>query len=686
MRAERPVVLLAVALVGACGNGAGAAPQGSAAVFDVAADVHAPEHFFDLPYPLDTRRTATGAPDLAGLGNPIGSAVVEGLRAEAMDREGYPQMPVVYFRFDGPVATQDPALVVGDGAILLLDLDEGGALVPVVAQTLASDAYVPDGVLAVAPRPGWILAPKHAHGVVVLKRLGDASGRPLVAPSAFATLASDQTSSLGAAYAALWPALRGHGIAPEDVAVGTVFTTGDVVADTFALTQRVLSGTKLDIVNLHVDPDDGAAHDRYCELQGQITYPQFQGGAPPFDTDGLIHFGGDGMPIKTRDEMAPVTLSMPKTAMPSGGYPVVVYFHGTGGVSDAIADRGTWHLETDPTKCPQGELDTWNGKTGCNTKGTGPAYVVAAHGIGMVASALPVNPQRWPAGAKRDLPEYFNVNNVAATRDIFRQGIVEQRLLMEALARVRVDPGVVAACAGMSLPPGETAFRYATDKLLAQGQSMGAMYVNMLSATEPRVHATVATGAGGFWSYFILETSFIAQLPAKLGLLLGLHDAYTFLHPTMALAQTALEPADPMVYMPRVAQSPLPEHPSRSVYQPVGKGDSYFPTVVQDAVALAYRHPQAGDAIWPTMQDALGLRGLSGIVPYAVSQDVTSDGAAKTTGVVVQYDGDGVYDPHAIYSQLDAVKYQYGCFFASVLASGHATVPAPAPLGTPCPM
>jgi hypothetical protein len=54
------------------------------------------------------------------------------------------------------------------------------------------------------------------------------------------------------------------------------------------------------------------------------------------------------------------------------------------------------------------------------------------------------------------------------------------------------------------------------------------------------------------------------------------------------------------------------------------------------------------------------------------------------TGVVVQYLGDGIYDPHAIYSQLDAVKYQYGCFLETMLKTGTATVPAPAPYTTPC--
>ena len=65
--------------------------------------------------------------------------------------------------------------------------------------------------------------------------------------------------------------------------------------------------------------------------------------------------------------------------------------------------------------------------------------------------------------------------------------------------------------------------------------------------------------------------------------------------------------------------------------------------------------------------------------------DLTSESGTPYTGMVVQYVGDGVYDPHAIYSQLDSVKYQYGCFFSTFLQTGTAVVPAPLPLGTPCP-
>ena len=94
---------------------------------------------------------------------------------------------------------------------------------------------------------------------------------------------------------------------------------------------------------------------------------------------------------------------------------------------------------------------------------------------------------------------------------------------------------------------------------------------------------------------------------------------------------------------------------------------------------------RAIQAIEAKGRKALALEGLEGMLPYPVKNDLTSATGAKYTGAVVQYMGDGVYDPHAIYSQLDAVKYQYGCFLSTFLASGAAVIPAPAALGTPCP-
>ena len=85
------------------------------------------------------------------------------------------------------------------------------------------------------------------------------------------------------------------------------------------------------------------------------------------------------------------------------------------------------------------------------------------------------------------------------------------------------------------------------------------------------------------------------------------------------------------------------------------------------------------------MQEALKLEGLGGIQAYPATNNLTSEDGTKYTGVIVQYEGDGVYDPHALYSQREDVKYQYSCFLESFLKTGTATVPGPGKLGDACP-
>jgi hypothetical protein len=681
------------------------APTGTIVMFDASADFASDGHFFDFPWPSDTRLSPQGTPDLRGIPNPIMSQVFEGLRTIAQQRTGYPVVPVAWFRFTADLAPRkstDTIAADPSQPILLVDVDPNpvsktlGKLLPTIAETLAPDGYVPEGVLAVAERPGIVLEPKHEYAFVVMTSANDSNGKALGVAPALAKALAGGSDPVSKSFAVLPPALSKAGVDASKVAAATVFTTGDVVTDTFNLSSKIVAAyaSSVSVTNVAVDSSVLDTNARFCELQGQVTYPQFQLGyaSPPYDNSGLFVLDSSGMPQKQGDLTVPVTITLPKQPMPAGGYPLIVYFHGTGGVSNAIADRGTWRPETNTASCPVGQpLDTWPpppamGVTGCNTPGQGPGWVMAARGFAMAASALPLNPQRWPAGQQMSFPEWIDINNVAATRDDFRQGVLEQRLFFDALRRLTIAPSVVATCTGLSLPSGETAYHFKDDPLLAQGQSMGAMYANLVSAVEPRIKAVVPTGAGGYWSWFILQSQFVPGVKGKIGVLLGIspREDFSHLHPAMHVTELALEPVDPIVYMPRIGHEPLPGHPVRSVYEPHGEGDSYFPTDVQDAVAMAYQNRQTGAQVWPTMQQALELEGLSGLLPYPVKSDLTSATGAKYTGAVVQYMGDGVYDPHAIYSQLDAVKYQYGCFFQSFLQTGTATISAPAAYSVPC--
>lgn len=670
------LMLLGGVLV-ACSRAPAPSVHRTTAAFDPHADLANQEAFgfYAMPWPSDLRLTNDGTPDVRGFPNNLMAPIVEGLRTTAMQRRGFPQMPVAYFRFDAPLAARDPAAIVAANVlspVLLVDIDEKspdrGKLFPIVLGTPEADRYLPENVLEVAPRVGVVLHHARTYAYVVRKSLGDATGGELGAPPAFDALrgarpGAEPELAAWKLYQPLWATLAQLGVGAASVAVATAFTTGDIVQDTADLSSNVIARYQPSIANLTVAT--GGDQTRLCELRGEISYPQFQTGTPPFDKDGLFAIGADGLPAKQRDETAPIVISLPKgQPMPAGGYPFIVYFHGSGGLSTAVVDAGPLQSATDEKGIP----------------GQGPAYVMAPHGFAMAASALPLNPERLSGAGEL---AYLNFNNPAAFRDTFRQGLIEQRMFIDALSKLTIDPSVVAACTGLSLSNGETAYRFDMTKLHAQGQSMGGMYTNLLGATDPRIKIVVPTGAGGYWSYMVLTTQTIPDAPSKLRLLLGT-GALTFLHPALHLLEMAWEATEPFVYMPRIARLPLAGHPVRPIYEAVGLGDHYFSSEVYDGAALAYGNKQAGRPVWPAMQSSLAAGGLDGMLAYPVENDLASEDGTRYTGAVVQYQGDGVVDPHAIYRQLDTVKYQYACFHESWQKTGIATIYAPKAIDAPC--
>jgi len=673
MRSLASVVMLG-SILAACG-GDDAPPAD--ALFDLDGEL-AGDHFFDLPFPSDVRVDPDGTAAYAGFPNKGNSALVSQLVALADARVGFATMPVAYFRFERPLPTfLHTDLIAADAAspMLLIDVDpaspERGRLFPVIAKNLVPDDTAAAHLLAVTTPPGFVLAPATTYAVVVRR----AAAPDLVPSPVLAELAAGRTprGARGAAaadvYAPLWPALAELGVAVDDVLAATVFTTGDEVAVLADRSRRAAALHPARITGLHVDDDDGADHQGYCELVGEVTFAQFQVGSAPFSTDGQFVLDGDGAPIAQGELTVPLTLTIPDGEMPAAGWPLYQFFHGSGGLSSGVVDLGkTLAVGAEPQI------------------GEGPGYVVARHGIAAASSALPLNPERYPGASDY---EYLNLLNLGAFPFTFQQGVVEQRMLLDALLALEIPPSVLAGCRS-TLPAGATAHRFDPAKLAAGGQSMGGMYTNMIGAVEPRFGALVPTGAGGFWGLMILDTDLIG---GARGFVAGLFatdaDQITFLHPGLNLLAVGWEIAEPMASMARLARRPLADGTAagtpRHVYEPIGTGDEYFPESVFDAAALAYGNRQAGTPLWASTQARLALDGLDGLDSYPVSANLASPDGRRFTRVVVQFAGDGIANAHYIYRQLDEVKHQYGCFLASYMRTGTPVVPAPAPLTTPCP-
>lgn len=649
-------------------------PTGTQIYVDLSGDVNAEDRFFNHPFPSDLRLNVDNTPNLTGFPNPKDTPLADDLIASAGDRTLWPVNTNTYFKSSARLQPRSETELIpatADAPVLLIHLATN-TLTPAVAQTMVPNEYVGlHGGVVVAPRPGVILLPNSTYATVIMRSYNDADGAPLDQAPELRDMAAGKTpaGSWGAlaksTYDPLWLSLDALGVDRNEVAAASVFSTGDTVADTGQMARDLASMYPVTIDGLQLDPDDGD-HPGFCELIGTVDFPQFQVGPPPWDTDGHFEFDQNGLPVLQRMEQSPIVILIPKTEMPADGYPMVQYFHGSGGRHNEVVDRG--HIP----------------KIGATpAKGTGPGMLFAAHGIGSAGSAHPISPDRVPGVS--DIA-YLNFQNLTAMPFLFRQGVFEQRMYLDALLELRIDPAMLAGCSGATLPAGATTFRFDGEKIFAQGQSMGGMYTNMAGATDRRIKLAVPTGAGGFWPPMILATTLLPGIPDLLSVILATPlDELNFLHPALHLVEHGWEAAEPLVYMPRLARLPLPGHPVRSVYEPVGKDDIYFATPIYDAAALAYNHQQAGETVWPAMQDALAVRGLSGLATYPVSDNVTNDDGVSYTGVVVQYESDGIRDAHYIFMQREEVRYQFSCFYASWLRDGVAKVPAPAPLGTPCP-
>lgn len=631
--------------------------------------------FFAFPFPSDLRLDADGTPAMAGFPSAT-AAIVRDLVELAEVRPGWPTVPVGFFRFTAPIAprfAEDVIAAEVASPFLLIDVDpdspDRGELIPTTALSLQNDRFSGANLVAVGPVPGWVLHPQRRYAFVVRTSALSWDGGPIEAEPTIQALLAGETPSQpwGADAAALYAPLRETlgtlGVAPAEVATATVFTTADVVADLRTLVERVRASTSVSIEGLTLDPSDGDDHARYCELVGTVSMPQYQEGTPPFNTEGHFVLDATGLPTELRRESVPVVVTIPKTPMPAAGYPVYLYIHGSGGVAAQVVDRGPYGLD------------------GVSALGEGPAHVVAEHGIAAVGAAMPLSPDRLPGAGDT---EYLNFANLGAFPYTFHQGVIEQALLLDAMESLRISPSALAGCAGVTLPPEAEAVRFDFTHLLAGGQSMGAMYVNMLGAVDPRPTALVPTGAGGYWSYMILETALLANPRGALGAVLRVDgETLSHLHPAMHTLQLAWESADPMVFVPRISHRPLEGVPPRPIYQVVGQNDSYFSTGLFDAMALAYAHPQAGTEVWPTMQPRLALAGLDGLISYPVLDNLTGAGAGAYTGAVIQSAGDGFSDGHNVFMQVPEVRQQWGCFLASAVA-GRARIAAPAAPGTAC--
>lgn len=654
--------LLATLAAFACSNGDTRVP-GTKAVLDLSGT----GGFFDTPFPFDLRRHPDGNPILCDFPNPKGNGLVSAyVSATKGGLDGFGIQSGVFLRFDGPI---DPGTLPADAAwslaagssVFLVDIDatspDRGHRVPVETAFLdEAGTYNPPNLLAALPVQGFPLRSGTRYALVVTKDVLDPEGRPLVTQDYLEAFAAGNVPDCPLCaeafdlYGELFDWLETEGLRAGTVAAATVFTTGSPAEPMFRIRDFLASMPPPEIVEPFIATD---TYEHFTVLEGGVMLPLLQDGEPPYPfSGGEILFDAAGDPIIQCEVMSRVALAIPHGDMPEGGWPIVVYFHGGGGIHRQVIDRG--RKEEAGTPAPPG---------------TGPALIAANRGWASIGWDGPLCGARGTGNGSIDEILFFNVFNPMSFRDNIRQAAAEATLIIHLLESLTLDPSLVPGCS-----VGEGPIVFDAGEIVTMGQSTGSTVSPLFLAADDRPVAGILSGAGGSWILNIEQKHSPLEMRQFVSFLVGVPQCeIDRFNPLVSLLQMHMDASDPPSYGRYIIREPRGDAAGKDIYMTLGIYDGYFPPDLAHALSNAIGLDLMTPVIDPVSQTAVELAGgevLDGPVTCNIDE---SSGPA--TGVFTQFAADGVLDGHHVCFQLDAPKHQYGCFLATRGQGDCPTVP-----------
>ena len=635
--------------------------------------------FYDAPFPSDDLRRADGSIAIGGFPNPIQAALpTQALALIAASARGFAESGGVFFSLTSaldPTGLPDLATSTTPSAnVFLVGVDAAapdfGKRYPIdVAFQVDGGPYGAPNLLSLVPLQGIPLRPGVTYAAVVLRHLHDASGALLGVSEEMTALASGQApSSLAAsaqpAYQAAVLALTRQGVASADIAGLAVFTT-DTPASGLAAAKKDALSRPLPAPLAAFTLTD--TFDEFCAFESTLAMPVYQSGTPPYDSmGGEWTFDASGKPVLERTELARIFVTVPRSAMPAGGYPVTVFVRTGGGGDRPLIDRGTQAANGGPAITP----------------GTGPALFFARAGFAGVQVDGPLGGVRNTTGGDEQFL-IFNIFNGGALRDNVRQSALELVVLAHVLPTLSFD---ASACPGIT-----GSVKLDTSRAALMGHSMGATIAPLVLANEPTYRAAVLSGAGASWIANILYKEDPLNVAPAVELLLhypqlGRH--LTLGDPILSIFQWAEEPADPLVYARSIVEEPAAGEPPRDVLMEQGIVDHYILPPIANAMSLSLGLDLGGTELDGNNPALSAFTPLSALLGYSgrgerplplsgnFAGNASRDGGSPVTAVVIQHPSDGIEDGHEVVFQTDAPKREYRCYLKS-FSAGVPAVPGP---------
>ena len=641
--------------------------------------------YFALPFPNELRLTSAGKIDIGDLGKdqvPLMKIYFDEVAKNPTG--GFALSGAVFFRFDGVIAkTCLPASAADTlkpgSTVALVNVDKAssgyGERIPVQTKiTRDAGRLIGKHSLAVLPIPGFPLRPGTLYAALLTDGMCDEVGAPIMAAAdVLQLLASNKPTearlvAAHATYAPLRAYLDDKGI--TGLVSATLFRTGKPT-EVARLAREVVMGLPAPTAESVVVRYDGV---NYYELQGTYKAPNFQSGTTPFMNladGGSIKMDSAGKPVVAFTESMRFALSIPKEGkMPTNGWPMVLYAHGTGG-----------SYRTFVTNYTAEKLAAVKDSTG--------------HDLANIAVVGIDQNLHGPRAGGIDAPEitFFNFQNPAASvHNVVQAGVDNYSLLrmIKGFTATSVPWSSKASKKGsVTFTPG---IKFDPTKIYFMGHSQGGLTGPVALAFEPEIKAAVMSGAGGGAMYSLLEKT--APTPIRTVLELALGEPADQFHPFLSLLQGLLEPADPNNYARLMIKDPPQGRAPLHLLLTEGLVDHYTPTMTTEALAVAAGVPQVG-----TVHQKVAAMELAGLKPEAgpVSGNLTVQGKSVTGGLVQfkappakpaksctadadcsgsGYCGAGqcLQDGHFVVFQVSAARDMVSRFFGTMARDGTPTI------------
>lgn len=642
--------------------------------------------FFDHPYPSDFRLGEDGRPDLEGFPTPGPGLLGVDMVAAYVDAvesgtRGWSTNPVVYFRFSGAIELssletpegEQPRVFITDVDALPEDNSTGPARFSTQYTIGSGSNYICDDWFALTT-PRDTLVPGHRHiAWVTTDARSRMDGVPVErSPQFEAMLADDPPNGdevLAEAHDAFAP-LREfldfyegspHEVDPDSILIATVFTTDDPLAPMRGLEETIRTEEPVPSASdwVHCDgenqspcPQADEEEDRACgsgtsdydEYHALIELPIFQEGTPPY----LVE-GGQISSTRTRTEPVCMSMTVPKGTEPAGGWPLVIYGHGTGGsyrgaVRDSVA--------------------------GALARAT-PSFATLGY------DAVQHGPRRGEGEDAENEPEnlFFNFVNPDAARGNPLQGAADVlsvvKFAKEGALATAQDTGTIA----ITVDP---------DKIYYFGHSQGSTHGSM-GIPFSDLSGTVLSGNGGGLAEALVNKTNPVDIAGVLPFVL--QDAYQpdpnenvwklrmgSKHPVLSLLQHYIDTSDPINFGPLFTVRPEEEQGPKHIFQTFGLDDSYSPPLTLSSFIYSAEldlapHPSG---VSPAGDNELRV---------APETDPVSDnftlGTETVTAVCRQYEPAAGSDGHFVVHDVPEANADAIGFFEALASGVSPTVPAP---------